>query len=69
MNLSIWLQKLRDKRHRDKTTADLLSVDHTQTDTPVSNIFATGLDTGIMATGESAVIQLHQTPIVEGFVS
>ncbi|KAM0874175.1 hypothetical protein ACQ4PT_037644 [Festuca glaucescens] len=60
LNKDVILQRLRETCHRKKAKCVLTSGEHTQLDTPVSNICATGL-----YTGKSAVIQLHQTPNIE----
>lgn len=68
-NKDVILQRLCETHRQKKATAVLKSGEHTQPDTPMSNIFPIGLNTVIMATDEFAVIRLTLTPTIEGFVS
>jgi hypothetical protein len=65
-NKDVILQRLRETRRRNKSTAILHTGEHTQPDTPMSGVFPTGV---ILATCESVVIQLPHLPTLEGFVS
>lgn len=65
-NKDLILQRLRETRRQNKTTA-VLSGEHNQPDTPISSIFPTGQNTVTMATDESTVIQISITPTLEGF--
>ena len=67
-NKDLILQRLRETHRQKKHAAVLTSGEHTQPDTRMSSTFSTGLNTVIMATDESVVIQLLHTPTLQGFI-
>ena len=59
-------RKRREARKMKKDKAANLDGQPTTSSTPVSNMNATTVNSTIMATGESAVIQLEHIPTLEG---